>query len=59
MSGVVSERPLKTLIKPLFSATNTRPSGENRTAVGAFRPLNTVASVKPFGNGLWSVVTRS
>ena len=48
---MVSARPLNTLISPLFSATNTRPSGEKRTAVGIFSPLNTVVSVKPCGKG--------
>ena len=33
-SCVVSVRPSKTLMRPLFSATKTRPSVENLTAVG-------------------------
>ena len=36
--GVVSDRLSKTLMSPLFSATKTRPSGENRTAVGWVSP---------------------
>src|SRR5919202_4499297 len=48
--GVVSERLSKTLIKPLFSATKTRPSLENLTVVGWVRPLITVDSVKPEGS---------
>ena len=31
---------------PLFSATKTRPSGENRIAVGFVNPLKTVTSWK-------------
>ncbi len=34
----------KTLIRPLFSATNTRPSGAKRTTVGLVRPLKAVVS---------------
>jgi hypothetical protein len=30
---------------PLFSATNTRPSGEKRTTVGRVRPVRIVVSV--------------
>ena len=43
----MSPSPSKTLISPLFSATNTRPSGEKRTAVGWVRPLKAVVSWKP------------
>jgi len=35
---------------PLFSATNTRPSGEKRIAVGRVRPLNTTSSTNPGGS---------
>jgi len=45
--GVVSPSPSKTLMPPGFSATKIRPSGANRTAVGASRPLNTVVSWNP------------
>ncbi len=45
--GVVSPTPSKTLIPPGFSATKIRPSGANRTAVGASRPLKTVVSWNP------------
>jgi hypothetical protein len=48
--GVGSERLSKTLIKPLFSATKTRPSLENWTVVGSFRPLKTTFSWKPEGS---------
>src|SRR4051794_4929423 len=37
-------------MRPLFSATNTRPSGAKRTAVGWLSPLNTVVSAKPEGS---------
>ena len=50
MVGVVSPRPSKTLMLPVFSATKTRPSGEKRTAVGGLRPLNAVVSWKPGSN---------
>jgi hypothetical protein len=45
--GVVSVRLSNTFTSPAFSATKTRPSGENRTAVGALSPLKTVDSEKP------------
>ena len=48
--GVVSVRLSKTLMRPLFSATNTRPSGEKRTAVGWVSPLKTISSWNPGGN---------
>ena len=48
--GVVSVRLSKTLMRPLFSATKTRPSGEKRTAVGWVSPLKTISSWKPGGN---------
>ena len=35
---------------PLFSATNTRPSGEKRTAVGWVSPEKTISSWKPGGS---------
>src|SRR4029453_7983430 len=47
--GVVAESDENTLMRPLFSATNTRPSGEKRTAVGLARPLNATVSAKPAG----------
>ena len=47
--GVGSPRPSKTLIRPLFSATNTLPSGANLTTVGLVSPLNAVVSWKPAG----------
>jgi hypothetical protein len=47
--GVVSVRESNTLMTPRFSATNTRPSGEKRTTVGFWRPLNTTDSWKPAG----------
>ena len=47
--GVVSERLSKTLMSPLFSATNTRPSEANRITVGLVSPLKTVVSTKPAG----------
>jgi hypothetical protein len=36
----VSASEENTLTMPLFSATNTRPSGENARLVGAARPAN-------------------
>ena len=48
--GAESDRLSNTLMMPLFSATKTRPSGENRTAVGLFNPLSTTSSTKPRGN---------
>jgi hypothetical protein len=47
--GVGSPRPSKTLIRPLFSATNTLPSGANLTTVGLVSPLNAVVSWNPAG----------
>src|SRR5919106_3800566 len=49
--GSVSERLSKSLMMPLFSATNTRPSGENSTTVGYSRPSKTTESWKPGGSG--------
>ena len=46
---MVSVTPSNSLIKPLFSATNTRPSLEKRTAVGWLSPVNTVFSENPEG----------
>ncbi len=37
----------KTLSRPLFSATSTRPSGRKRTTAGFVSPLKTTASEKP------------
>src|SRR5215218_5564064 len=48
-SGVPSARESKTLITPRFSATKTRPAGENRRAVGFVKPLNTTDSENPVG----------
>ena len=42
--GVVSERLSKTFTRPLFSATNTRPSPANSTAMGWSSPLKVVLS---------------
>ena len=42
--GVGSDRLSKTLIRPLFSATKTRPSDANSTDVGLVRPVKTVVS---------------
>ena len=39
--GVVSDRLSNTLMRPLFSATNTRPSLANLTAVGCVSPVKT------------------
>jgi hypothetical protein len=47
--GVVALRLLYTMMRPLFSATNTRPSGEKRTATGLIRPLSATVSWKPEG----------
>ena len=47
---MVSNRLSKILIRPPFSATNTRPSGEKRTDVGSVSPLKTISSWKPGGN---------
>ena len=46
-----------TLISPLFSATNTRPSGEKRIAVGLVRPLNWVVSVNSAGTAAEAVAS--
>ena len=48
--GVVSVRLSKTLIRPFFSATKIRPSGEKRRAVGFESPLNTTDSWNPGGS---------
>src|SRR4029453_1051961 len=45
--GLGSDRLSKTLMMPLFSATNTRPSDANWTTIGLTSPLNTVDSEKP------------
>src|SRR5215210_4755648 len=45
--GVGSESPSNTLIRPLFSATKTRPSSENSTFVGLERPPSTTSSRNP------------
>ena len=37
-------------MRPLFSATKTRPSGAKRTTVGFVSPLKTTVSWKPDGN---------
>src|SRR5438093_2082205 len=50
-AGVVAVRLANTLMRPLFSATNTRPSEANLTTIGALRPLNTVMSLKFGGSG--------
>jgi hypothetical protein len=50
--GVASSRPSKTWTYPPFSATNTRPSGENLTAVGRVSPLRTTSSWKRAGRRL-------
>ena len=47
--GVASFRFENTFTMPLFSATKTRPSLANRTAVGCVSPLNTISSWKPLG----------
>src|SRR6476661_6205002 len=47
--GVWSARLSKTLIVPLFSATNTLPSPANRIAVGLTRLDQTTVSWKPAG----------
>jgi len=47
--GVVADRLGKTLRRPLFSATKTRPSGANRTLVGNVKPWNATVSEKPTG----------
>jgi hypothetical protein len=48
--GEVAERLEKTLMRPLFSATKTRPSGEKRTTVGFDNPEKTTDSENPGGN---------
>jgi hypothetical protein len=47
--GVGSLTLSKTLISPLFSATNTLPSAAKRTAIGTLRPVITAVSWKPLG----------
>jgi hypothetical protein len=57
MVGVVAERVAKTFMKPLFSATKTRPSGEKRTAVGSVNPERTTDSENPAGKvAAWTVL---
>jgi hypothetical protein len=59
--GVVSLRLSKTLMRPFFSATKTRPSLAKRTAVGVLSPLKRLDSWKPLGSvaaGLGLVRTR-
>jgi hypothetical protein len=48
--GVVSARLSNTFNVPFFSATKTRPSGENRTEVGLLSPEKTTLSEKPLGS---------
>ena len=50
-SGVVSVRLSNTLIRPLFSATKTRPSGEKLNCVGFVKPPNTTSSWNPLDGG--------
>ena len=48
MVGVVSCTVSNTLIRPLFSATNTRASEANATAIRIKQPMNSiVVSSKP------------
>src|SRR6188472_4546726 len=47
--GVVSERPSRTLMRPLFSATKIRPSGANWSTVGFTNPDQATLSVKLAG----------
>ncbi len=54
--GVVLVRLGKTLMMPLFSATNTRPSRANFTAVGWESPVKTVDSWK-FGGSTAAVAS--
>src|SRR5439155_23442463 len=49
--GVVSETLSNTLISPLFSATNTRPSGANLNEVACASGPTTVDSLK-FGGSV-------
>ena len=46
-----------TLMRPLFSATKTRPSGEKRIAVGLVRPLDLAVSVNPGGTAAEAVAS--
>ena len=48
--ALVSERFVKVLMIPLFSATKTRPLGANSTAMGSVRPVKAVDSWKPAGS---------
>ena len=48
--GVVSCSDENTLIRPLFSAMNTRPSGAKRITVGFVSPLKATLSLNPAGN---------
>ena len=48
--GVWSLTPLNTRIRPDFSATNTRPSGAKRIAVGLVSPLQATLSLNPVGS---------
>jgi hypothetical protein len=45
--GVVSARPWKSLMRPFFSATNTRPSGAKASDVGRSSPSIAASSWKP------------
>jgi hypothetical protein len=42
--GVESNRLSKTLIRPVCSVTNTRPSGAKQTTFGLVSPLNATVS---------------
>src|SRR5262245_46673321 len=57
-AGDGSERFWKTLITPLFSVTNTRPSEAKATLVGLTKPLSATDSVKlPFSAvAVWGAV---
>src|SRR5262245_13882399 len=50
--AVLSARLSKTLIVPDFSATKTRPSGENSMFVGCTRPLRATSSWNPGCTGV-------
>jgi len=46
----VEEPGLTTRTRPLFSATNLRPSGAQSTATGELKPVASVVSEKPGGS---------
>ncbi len=59
MVGVGSLKLSNTLMRPLFSATNTWPFGAMRTAVGTVRPLHRTLLWKSGGSAFAATLIPS